>query len=71
MAGSARWAVDRAVDTVRERFGRAAVGYAPVVFREDGGVPDEFRELAEADDPDRPDLPTGPTAASRAMMRAC
>ena len=53
-AGSARWAVDRAVDTVRERFGRAAVGYAPVVFREDGGVPDEFRELAEADARDAP-----------------
>jgi DNA polymerase-4 len=49
VAGSARWAVDRAVDTVRERFGRAAVGYATVAFREDGGVPDEFRELAEAD----------------------
>jgi DNA polymerase-4 len=49
VAGSARWAVDRAVDTVRERFGRRAVGYAAVAFREDGGVPDEFRELAEAD----------------------
>jgi DNA polymerase-4 len=50
-AGSARWALDRAVDRVRARFGRDAVGYAAVVFREGGGVPDEFRELAEA----RPD----------------
>ncbi len=47
--GSARWALDRAMDDVRARFGRAAIGYAPVVFREGGGVPDEFRELAEAD----------------------
>jgi DNA polymerase-4 len=46
-AGSARWALDRAVDKVRARFGRDAVGYAAVVFREGGGVPDEFRELAE------------------------
>jgi len=48
-AGSARWALDRAMDTVRARFGRDALGYATVVFREGGGVPDEFRELAEAD----------------------
>ena len=48
-AGSARWALDRAMDTVRARFGRDALGYAAVVFREGGGVPDEFRELAEAD----------------------
>ncbi len=46
-AGSARWAVDRAMDQVRARFGRGALGYAAVVFRDDGGVPDEFRELAE------------------------
>ncbi len=46
-SGSARWALDHAMDRVRERFGRDAVGYAPVVFREGGGVPDEFRELAE------------------------
>jgi DNA polymerase IV len=45
--GSARWALDRAVDRVRARFGRDAVGYAAVVFKEGGGVPDEFRELAE------------------------
>ena len=48
-AGSARWALDRAMDTVRARFGRDALGYATVVFREGGGVLDEFRELAEAD----------------------
>jgi DNA polymerase-4 len=53
-AGSARWALDRAMDDVRARFGRDALGHAAVVFRETGGVPDEFRELAEADcDADR------------------
>jgi DNA polymerase IV len=46
-AGSARWAVDRAMDAIRTRFGRDAVGYATVVFSEVGGVPEEFRELAE------------------------
>lgn len=45
--GVARSAVDRAMDDVRDRFGRASVGYARVAFREGGGVPDEFRELAE------------------------
>jgi DNA polymerase-4 len=48
-AGSARWAVDRALDDVRAKFGRGVVGHAPVVFRDDRGVPDEFRELAQAD----------------------
>jgi len=48
-AGSTRWALDRAADTVRTRFGRDAVGYAAVVFRDVRGVPDGFRELAEAD----------------------
>ncbi|HEY8218136.1 MAG TPA: DNA polymerase IV [Acidimicrobiia bacterium] len=47
-AASARWALDRAMDAIRDRFGSRAVGHAPVVFRE-GGVPDEFRELAQAD----------------------
>ena len=47
--GSARWALDRAVDRVRERFGRNALGHAAVVLRESRGVPDEFRELAERD----------------------
>jgi len=36
------------MDDVRARFGRDALGYAPLVFREPGGVPDEFRELAES-----------------------
>jgi DNA polymerase-4 len=46
--GMARWVVDRAVDTIRDRFGWEAVGYGPVAF---GSrlVPDEFRELAEKD----------------------
>jgi DNA polymerase-4 len=49
--GSARWQLDRALDAVRTRFGRDALGYATVVFRDDAGVPDEFRELAEAEFP--------------------
>jgi len=47
--GSARWAVDRAMDAIRARFGRDAVGYATVLLSERGGVPEEFRELAEHD----------------------
>ncbi len=47
-AGAARWALDRAMDRVRDRFGRDAVGHAALMLRE-GGVPDEFRELAQAD----------------------
>jgi len=48
-AGSARWALDRAMDAVRAKFGRDAVGHAAVVFAESGGVPEAFRELAEAE----------------------
>ena len=44
--GAARWAADRSVDAIRERFGREAVGYASG-FDRLGSVPDEFRELAE------------------------
>ncbi len=43
-----RWVVDRAVDTIRDRFGWEAVGYGSVA----SGtrlVPDAFRELAEKD----------------------
>jgi DNA polymerase-4 len=50
-AGSGRWAVDRAVDAIRARFGRSAVGYATVVFSSVGRVPEEFRELAERPTP--------------------
>ena len=46
-AESARLALDHAMDSIRARFGRDAVGYATVMFSELGGVPEEFRELAE------------------------
>jgi DNA polymerase-4 len=46
-AGSSRWALDKAVDEVRRKFGRASIGYASVVLDESRAVPDEFRELAE------------------------
>ncbi len=46
--GAARWAVDRSVDAVRDRFGRAAVDYGSALERT-GFVPDEFRELAQKD----------------------
>jgi DNA polymerase-4 len=47
-AGSARWALDTAMDAVRAKFGRAAIGYLPAE-RSRSGVPDDFRELAERD----------------------
>jgi DNA polymerase-4 len=40
-------AADRAVDSIRERFGWKAIGYGSVVLSSGGGVPDEFRALAE------------------------
>ena len=42
-----RWGVDRSVDAIREKFGRAAVGYAAVALSADERVPEAFRELAE------------------------
>src|SRR5215831_13135421 len=45
--GIARLAADRAVDTIRDRFGWDAVGYGSVVLGPSRSVPDEFRELAE------------------------
>lgn len=45
--GAARWVLDRAVDAVRERFGRDAVGYGSVALGASRSVPDAFRELAE------------------------
>jgi DNA polymerase-4 len=47
--GAGRWAVDRAMDGVREKYGRTSVGYAAVSLSELSTVPDEFRELAEHD----------------------
>ncbi|BCH29864.1 DNA polymerase IV [Mesorhizobium sp. L-8-10] len=47
--GIARWSADRAMDAVRIRFGREAVGYATAQFDRSRSVPDAFRELAEKD----------------------
>lgn len=47
--GAARWLVDRAMDAVRARFGRDAVGYCSAMTKPSGSVPDAFRGLAERD----------------------
>ncbi|MDR7380726.1 hypothetical protein [Promicromonospora iranensis] len=39
--------LDASMDAIRTRFGGDTVGYLPVVLRDGGAVPDEFRELAE------------------------
>jgi DNA polymerase-4 len=45
--GVARWMADRAIDMIRDRFGREAIGYGSVTLEGFRSVPDEFRELAE------------------------
>jgi DNA polymerase-4 len=47
--GMARWAADRAVDKIRDRFGWNAIGYGSVALGISHFVPDEFRKLAEKD----------------------
>jgi DNA polymerase-4 len=47
--GAARRVADRAVDTIRDRFGWEAVGYGSVTLGMSRSVPDAFRELAEKD----------------------
>jgi DNA polymerase-4 len=45
--GMARLLADRAIDKIRDRFGREAVGYASVALDGRRSVPDAFRALAE------------------------
>ena len=45
--GMARWRADRAIDTIRDRFGWEAVNYASSMLGAVRSVPDDFRSLAE------------------------
>ena len=47
--GARRWVADRAMDAIRDRFGRQSIGYGSAVLRARGSVPDAFRALAERD----------------------
>jgi DNA polymerase IV len=48
VVAAARWGADRAMDKVRARFGRDAVGYATTLLSDAARtVPEAFRELAE------------------------
>jgi hypothetical protein len=43
----ARWAADRAIDRISDRFGWDGIGYGSVALGISRSVPDEFRELAD------------------------
>lgn len=45
--GLARHAADRAMDAIRDRFGRDAIGYGTLALGVQRSVPDDFRKLAE------------------------
>jgi DNA polymerase-4 len=45
--GAARLQADRAVDAIRQRFGREAVAYGAALLGAPRSVPDAFRQLAE------------------------
>lgn len=45
----ARWAADRAIDKVRDRFGWDVIGYGSAALEVVRSVPDDFRKLAEKD----------------------
>jgi DNA polymerase IV len=45
--GIARWSADRAMDAIRERFGRESIVYASTIIDRRQSVPEEFRGLAE------------------------